>query len=81
MSHCRERLFKTSSEDVEKTRLADLAADSLNTFELILALENEWTIRISDADYDGIETVGDIVRYILEQNSDPGSWLPIACCP
>jgi acyl carrier protein len=42
----------------------DLGADSLDTVELVMALEEEFHLEISDEDAEKIGTVGDAVRYI-----------------
>jgi acyl carrier protein len=42
----------------------DLAADSLDTVELVMALEEEFKIEIPDEDSMTIATVGDAVAYI-----------------
>ena len=42
----------------------DLGADSLDTVELVMALEEAFKIEISDEDAEKIHTVGDAVRYI-----------------
>ncbi|MGL5034154.1 MAG: acyl carrier protein [Microcystaceae cyanobacterium] len=42
----------------------DLAADSLDIVELIMALEEEFEIEIPDEDAPNITTVGDAVEYI-----------------
>lgn len=44
----------------------DLGADSLDTVELVMALEEEFDIEISDEDAEKIITVGDAVTYITE---------------
>ena len=44
----------------------DLGADSLDTVELVMALEEEFKLEISDEDAEKIQTVGDAVRYISE---------------
>ena len=44
----------------------DLGADSLDTVELVMALEEEFGIEISDEDSEKIKTVGDVVKYIDE---------------
>lgn len=49
-------------------RLAeDLGADSLDAVELIMALEDEFDIQISDEAAQSIKTIGDIITY-LEEN-------------
>jgi len=44
----------------------DLGADSLDTVELVMALEEEFSIEIPDEDAEKITTVGDAVSYISE---------------
>ncbi len=54
--------------DDEVTPLAsfidDLGADSLDIVELVMALEEEYEIEISDEDAEKIKTVQDVVTYI-----------------
>lgn len=47
----------------------DLGADSLDTVELVMALEEEFGIEISDEDAEKIQTVGDAVKYIEEHST------------
>jgi len=47
----------------------DLGADSLDTVELVMALEEEFGIEISDEDAEKIQTVGDVSKYIDEHSS------------
>lgn len=42
----------------------DLSADSLDTVEIIMALESEFNITIPDEDAQSIETVGRAVSYV-----------------
>ena len=42
----------------------DLGADSLDTVELVMALEEEFTAEIPDEDAEKIQTVGQAVEYI-----------------
>ena len=44
--------------------LDDLGADSLDIVELVMALEDEFDIKIPDEDYDKIKTVGDVINYV-----------------
>ena len=44
----------------------DLGADSLDLFEMVMALEDEYEIEIPTEDLEQIATVGDVVNYINE---------------
>ncbi|NLG53103.1 MAG: acyl carrier protein [Clostridiales bacterium] len=49
----------------ESTNIADdLGADSLDIVELIMSVEEEFQITISDEDAQKFKTVGDVVSYI-----------------
>ncbi|MER1999215.1 MAG: acyl carrier protein [Lysinibacillus sp.] len=42
----------------------DLGADSLDVVELVMELEDEFDMEISDEDAEKIATVGDAIKYI-----------------
>ncbi|EOQ98578.1 acyl carrier protein [Leptospira wolbachii serovar Codice str. CDC] len=42
----------------------DLGADSLDTVELVMTLEEEFGVEISDEDAEKIQTVGDVIKFI-----------------
>lgn len=44
----------------------DLGADSLDVVEMIMALEQEFDISISDDEAEKLQSVGDVVNYITE---------------
>ena len=44
----------------------DLDADSLDLVELIMELEDQFAVKISDEDAQGIQTVGQAVDYIQQ---------------
>ena len=45
----------------------DLGADSLDTVELVMALEEEFGIEIPDEDAEKMTTVGEAIKYIEEK--------------
>ena len=45
----------------------DLGADSLDIVELIMAMEEEFDIEISEEDAENISTVGSAIEYIKER--------------
>ncbi len=49
---------------LDKSFQDDLGADSLEIVELVMALEEEFGIEISDEDAEKIRTVGDAVEFI-----------------
>ena len=53
-------------EEISRTSsfVDDLKADSLDIVELVMALEDEFDIKIPDEDYEKIATVGDVIEYI-----------------
>jgi acyl carrier protein len=50
----------------------DLGADSLDTVELVMALEEEFGIEIPDEDAEKIASVGDATAYIQEHSEKAG---------
>jgi acyl carrier protein len=47
--------------------IEDLGADSLDTVELVMALEEEFGIEIPDEDAEKMVSVGDAIKYIEEK--------------
>ena len=47
----------------------DLGADSLDTVELVMALEEEFGIEIPDEDAEKMTTVGEAIKYIEEKSA------------
>lgn len=45
----------------------DLDADSLDLFEMIMALEEQYEIEIPSEELENLTTVGEVVRYIDEK--------------
>ena len=59
-------------EDVkpEASFVEDLGADSLDLFELTMALEEEYDTEIPAEELEDIETVGDVIEYLREKGID-----------
>ncbi len=47
---------------VDAKIIEDLGADSLSLVEMLMNFENEYDVTIPDESFDGIETVGDIIK-------------------
>ena len=57
---------KPDQVTLEAKFIEDLGADSLDTVELIMALEEEFGIEVPDEQAEKLTTVGDVVKYIEE---------------
>jgi len=62
--------------DVEKDDITDeasfvddLGADSLDTVEMVMDLEDEFDVEIPDEDAEKMSSVGEAIRYIYEKVS------------
>lgn len=71
---------KPVTEITKESRLVqDLGLDSLDTFELLFELENDFNIAIPTADAMGFVTIQDVVAYIQEKTQ--GNKIPPAVVP
>ena len=52
---------------LESSFVEDLGADSLDLVELVMHLEEEFSIQIPDDDVEQLKTVGDAVNYIQKK--------------
>ena len=60
-----EQLAKPEESIKETSRfIDDLGADSLDTVEIIMAMEESFNIEIPDSEQEKIKTVGDAINYI-----------------
>jgi len=63
-----EQLGVKTEEVTDQAKFVDdLGADSLDTVELVMALEEEYGIEIPDEDAEKLTTVGDAIKYIEEK--------------
>jgi acyl carrier protein len=46
--------------------IEDLGADSLDTVELVMALEEEFGIEVPDDQAEKLQSVGDVMKYVEE---------------
>jgi acyl carrier protein len=51
----------------EASFIDDLGADSLDIVELVMAIEEEFGLEISDDDAEKIQTIGDAINYVDER--------------
>ena len=62
---------KLNADGVEITEATsfkdDLNADSLDLFELVMALEDEFGTEIPSEDLEKLTTVGDVMNYLTEK--------------
>ena len=62
-----EQLGVNESEITPESHfIDDLGADSLDTVELIMQLEEEYGLEIPDEDAEKLQVVGDVIKYIQE---------------
>jgi acyl carrier protein len=82
MSTIEERVKKIVAEQLgvkeeeitpEASFVDDLGADSLDTVELVMALEEEFELEIPDEDAEKIATIQDAVNYIKSNISEPAT--------
>ena len=48
----------------------DLVADSLDLFELVMALEDEYNLEIPAEELNDLNTVGDVIEYLKDRGVD-----------
>ena len=60
----REQLNTDAAITEDTSFKDDLGADSLDLFELIMGMEEEFGVEIPTDDLENIQTVGDVIKYI-----------------
>ena len=66
-----ERKLSVNPEQItpEASFTEDLGADSLDTVELVMALEEEFGHKIPDEEAEKLQSVGDVTKYIEDSRS------------
>ena len=60
-----QQFDRDESEITEDTLIVeDLGADSLDVYELLMTIENEFELEVPDEEIENIRTVADVVNYI-----------------
>jgi acyl carrier protein len=49
--------------------IEDLGADSLDTVELVMAFEEEFSVEVPDEEAEKLQTVGDVIKYIEDRGN------------
>ena len=66
-----EQLGVKKEEVIDEAKfIDDLGADSLDTVELVMALEEEFGVEIPDEDAEKMMTVGEAIKYIEQKASN-----------
>jgi len=67
--------FDIKKEDInlETSFYDDLSADSLDLFQIITELEDEFNIEFSNDDAEKIKTIGDAIEYIKSKQNGKNS--------
>lgn len=59
-----ELAVEESNITLEARLVEDLGADSIDSVELVMSVEDEYNLEISDEVLQNLKTVGDLVKYI-----------------
>ncbi|WLD86042.1 MULTISPECIES: acyl carrier protein [Stomatobaculum] len=63
-----EQLSADESTLTEETSFKDdLGADSLDLFQLVMAMEDEFKVEIPSEDLEKLATVGDVMKYLKDK--------------
>ncbi len=63
---CDQLEMEEDAVTMESVLLEDLGADSIDLADLVMTLEDEFDLEISDEELESIRTVADIVKFIEE---------------
>ena len=63
---CDQLEMEEENVTLDSVLLEDLGADSIDLADLVMTLEDEFDLEISDEELENIRTVADIVKFIEE---------------
>ena len=66
---CEQLKAKPEEVKLETSFIDDLGADSLDSIELVMALEEKFNIEIPDEDAEGMNIVDDVIRYVAKKTN------------
>jgi len=66
---CEQLKARPEEVKLETSFIDDLGADSLDSIELVMALEEKFNIEIPDEDAEKMNTVEDVVKYIAAKTN------------
>ena len=66
---CEQLKARPEEVKLETSFIEDLGADSLDSIELAMALEEKFNLEIPDEDAEKMNTVEDVVKYIAVKTS------------
>ena len=66
----KEQLNTDAAISEETSFKDDLGADSLDLFELVMAIEENFGVEIPTDDLENIATVGDVIKYLKEHGAE-----------
>jgi acyl carrier protein len=65
-----DKLQIDESSICDNSTLQDLGADSLDLVEIVMALEDEFSIEISDEDAEKLENIVQVVEYVHKKRNN-----------
>ncbi len=66
-----EQLAADQESMTMNTKIAeDLGADSLDLVDLLMSVEDEFSVEIPDEEVENLHTIGDVVEYISKHTED-----------
>ena len=63
-----DKIKEILAEQMDTDIARDLGADSLDVVELLMSIEDEFQVEIPDEEIENIKTIGELVKYIEDNN-------------